>query len=529
MKRHRFLIAALAWAAAFATTLPSTALPSPLGYSGPSVGLEIQKTGVPLEVEITVNAGDPDGAISSMEVCLANECTSEAFPAPDAVQQLQRCIEGDFRTMTVRRRAPDFGIFTITAKATAGGCPVIGADQTAVAEKIVAFPPPAAPIPCADTGSPTPTETGVTDGVIHLGATAAMSGPITGSTAAAARGIVAAIGRINDAGGVCGRTLQLTAYDDGFDAQQGRIKIQQLISDGVFALVGMPSWPGLQAAIEAGDIDAAGIPVVGTTGETAAELNHPLVWPVGAGRNSFAYAAVKQAYDNGARTFAVVWDDLVGSGVLAAMRTTIAGLAGATLAAERRVSISEPNYDSVINDVRRQCGDQMCDAVVLAIDTMGAVKFSHASEQQGIRAPATALTPAAFNRLFERNCGDCRDFYGWTAFHPPIGDAPPAVAEYHAVLQSLDPTADATNPYTEAAYAGTMVAAIAMGRAGTNLTRAGLKAVLDSQSFDIGLTAAPLSWNGTRQANRSLRSYQSVTVDGNFSGWRSTGDWITQP
>lgn len=91
-------------------------------------------------------------------------------------------------------------------------------------------------------------------------------------------------------------------------------------------------------------------------------------------------------------------------------------------------------------------------------------------------------------------------------FAPPVGDAPDAAITYRNDLRSFSLDADPDNALTEAAYAGTMLAAIAIGRAGVNLTRKGMRTVLDEGVFSVGLTATALSWTPDRHANRYLQA-----------------------
>ncbi len=84
----------------------------------------------------------------------------------------------------------------------------------------------------------------------------------------------------------------------------------------------------------------------------------------------------------------------------------------------------------------------------------------------------------------------------------------------------VEPDADPANPFTIAAYAGTMAAAQAIGRAGQALTRDGLINVLSSMAtFDTGLTREPLSWVLSRRENTWMRPYV-FTKSGSQARWR---------
>lgn len=58
-----------------------------------------------------------------------------------------------------------------------------------------------------------------------------------------------------------------------------------------------------------------------------------------------------------------------------------------------------------------------------------------------------------------------------------------------------------------------------------DLERAELKAALDSEEFFQGLTASPLSWEDTREANRAMRGYAVRIGQGLVGRWEEATDW----
>lgn len=528
MRKRILWGALLALGAAFAPA-PAPAFPP----GPPTVALDVRATGDALVYDLSAFAYDPDGPILAIEICPGDgsACALEQYAPPDLVGSVGRCLDGEAReTAVVSHRFPAYGTYEVTARVVAGGCPVLGAEEEDTTSWTLEITPPPPPIPCGPGGGPGGPAPGVEPDRIRIAAVGAISGPLASSLGPAVRGISAAVDRVNVTGGVCDRQIELSIFDDGFDTERGRQIIQNLIADGeTFAFVAMPSAPGLQAAIRAGDIDAAGIPVVGTLALRADEFTNPWVWPAAPSNADFGEVAVRHAYAAGARSIAIVWDDLVGGDeTREAVYATAEQLPGASVKGDRRTTVIESDYFTVLTDLQRQCGDRMCDALILAIDSISVIKLGHASRAMAIRAPVvTSVTPWAMNTSTFRDCGDaCDSWVSWTGFEPPIGQAGPAAEQYERDLRRLFPGADTDNALTEGAYAGAMLLAHAIGRAGPAPTRAKLRHELDHTTFDLGLTGELLDWRQTRFANRTLRGYESIATAGGFTGFRRATDWI---
>jgi branched-chain amino acid transport system substrate-binding protein len=390
------------------------------------------------------------------------------------------------------------------------------------------------PVACAIPGTPGSSDVGVEPDRVRLGATVPVSGPWSNLAAPALKSMQAAIQRINTSGGVCGRALELVWFDDGSDPAKAQAEIRRLVEeDRVFALVGMPSPGTLTSSLSY--LEAAGVPVVGTTGADADEFASPIVWPVGPSHESFAEVVVADAYAAGARRFAVVWQDQpFGTEIRDAVAAVVSSQPDATIAAEARVSPTEPSMGPPITRMRQMCGAGGCDAVVYMLDPTNMAKWfqTEANVNGAVRGRLTTiLPPHLVLRLVGGGCHiECEGLRGWAGFDLPVGGAGPAAARYLDDIRSLSGAPpDASNPFVESVYAAVVLAAEAMARTGTNLTRAGLSALLDTASFDLGLARSPLSWASSREANRSLRAYRPDATGPAFTSWVRDTDWITSP
>src|SRR5205807_2579628 len=79
-----------------------------------------------------------------------------------------------------------------------------------------------------------------------------------------------------------------------------------------------------------------------------------------------------------------------------------------------------------------------------------------------------------------------------------------AVGQYVNAVRSVSSSADVDNQFLEGGYDGMLLFVQALKAVGPNLTRASLRHVLDSMTFDSGLSQ-PLSWQaGNHFANRQM-------------------------
>lgn len=102
---------------------------------------------------------------------------------------------------------------------------------------------------------------GITDTTITVGNTAATSGVFAAVGVPFNEGILAYFDKVNQAGGVGGRTINFVTYDDGFDATAGLNYTKQLVEeDNVFALVGHFGTPTVGATVDY--IQDVGVPMV---------------------------------------------------------------------------------------------------------------------------------------------------------------------------------------------------------------------------------------------------------------------------
>lgn len=376
---------------------------------------------------------------------------------------------------------------------------------------------------CNRTGNGGATDVGVTADRIRLASTVVKTGPGSSFLGESPFAMQAVVSKVNAAGGICGRLLELQLVDDGWNDQRGLRFIRNFISEGYFALPVVPSSEGLTAAIEAGDIDKAGIPVVGSDGMLRQQYESQWVWPVATATVSTMRIMAKFGHDKGARCFGIVYDKFYrfGKEGADAFRTYVNTLSGAKMCADVGILPAQASYSSEIQRFNSSCAGK-CDFVAMLLEPQTALTWIAGRPQFGSLYTSGAQT--LFNEGFAASCGnDCNGMLVWTGYNPPIGNLAslPDVAEYRNDVKRISPTADTTNQFLEGAYLGMSVFVDALREVGPNLTRKRLQQVLNSTAFQTDI-ATRLRWSTSdRHANKAAQAFSVVVAQGSFAGFRN--------
>ncbi len=97
---------------------------------------------------------------------------------------------------------------------------------------------------------------GVNSERILFGQSAAFNGPASELGKSMKAGILAAFKEVNDKGGVNGRRLELRSLDDAYEPEAAVANTQQLIDEGVFALIGAVGTPTSQSAVPVTEVNS---------------------------------------------------------------------------------------------------------------------------------------------------------------------------------------------------------------------------------------------------------------------------------
>lgn len=387
------------------------------------------------------------------------------------------------------------------------------------------------------------TDVGVSGNRIKLAATVVDDGPGASFLAPVRTGMTAVLNRVNRAGGICGRQLELILRNDSWDAALGQQYIQNFVeSEKVFALAVVPSSEGLRSANSY--IAQKKVPVVGTDGMLIHQYLNPWIWPVATSTISTMHVMAQNAAQRGAKTFGIVFDAKYHFGVEGAFayNEAVKRLTGANVpgfdpslkSCQQRFCGIQPGKSSYSSEARgfsTACYQSTtpCDFVALLLEPDTAVAFMKAGRDRDPTVGFGGAQPL-FNRRMAENCGIlCNGMWVWTGYNPPIEAlaAAPAVSKYVNEIRQESSSADVANQFLEGGYVGMNLLVKALEQVGPNVTRDNLRAVLDTVTFDIGLSQ-PLSWRGSHFANTGARAFE-IQYRQEFNGWRTTTDFIKDP
>ncbi len=393
-------------------------------------------------------------------------------------------------------------------------------------------------IACARGRNGGATDTGVTGTEIKMATTVVRSGIGAAFLGDVQFAMEAIRNKINRAGGICGRILNIRYVDDGWNANAGAQYLRNFIQEGVFAIPVGPSSEGLRVVIDSGDIKKAGIPVVGTDGMIINQYTDPWVWPVAVATASSARIMARNAYERGARRPAIVFDNNYKFGVEAAeaFNNEVRRLTGKIVDGYNPqnncvkkfcgIIAGRPGYGNEVNEVASQDFDFLAmflepQTALTWMATPGAPTISG----RGLKAGMIGLAQPLFTRDLAVNCQSaCDQMWVWTGYKPPIEDykKDPVVETFVSDLKKTKPDADEFNAFAEGGYVGMTLLVEALQKVGPQLTRARLKTVLDSMDFTSGLTLQKtISWRpGDHFAAASMQAFE-ILYKGTFGGWRA--------
>lgn len=388
------------------------------------------------------------------------------------------------------------------------------------------------------------TDVGVTADSVKLAATIVADGPGSSFLGVVRTGMTTVLNRVNNVGGICGRKLSLTLRNDSWDAERGKTYIQNFVEgDKVFALAVVPSSEGLNNADEY--IRQKGVPVVGTDGMLIKQYRNPWIWPVATSTISTMHVMAKDAADRGSKNFGIVFDAKYHFGVEGAyaFNQAVKRLTGADIPGydkslkqchERFCGIQpqRPSYAPEARSFNEACYNHgtRCDFVAFLLEPDTAVSWFREGRPANPIVGFGGAQPL-FTRDFAENCkGSCDGMWVWTGYNPPIEAIAnqPGVAKFVNEVRAESGSADVTNQFLEGGYLGMTLLVEALKKVGPNLTRANLKAVLDSMTLDTGLSS-PLSWRpGNHFANTTAQAFE-IQYKQTFAGWRQKTGFIQDP
>jgi branched-chain amino acid transport system substrate-binding protein len=383
----------------------------------------------------------------------------------------------------------------------------------------------------------------VTDDTIGLATTVVDSGIGAPFLRDVRFAIDAVVGQVNASGGICGRKIRIVKYvDDAWDPTTGATFLRDIIDEkSVFGIPVGPSSEGLRVVIRSGDLDHAGIPVIGADGMLINEYvrddgtAQPWVWPVAAATVASARIMVQSAWKSGARSFGIVFDKnyRFGQEAAKAFNSEVRRITGHDVQGFNRRDNCEDRYCGIQsgqsnypNEVGTYYKGKV-DFTALFLEPQTALTWMNdpnTHPANDTRYGAVGAAQPLFTRDFAQSCGSkCDQMMVWTGFKPYIESykSDPAVQSYVQAMQRTNPQADIFNAFAEGGYVGMQLFVQGLREAGPYLTRERLQYALDRTVLKTGLTLQPeLRWRpGVRYVNTTMQGF-SIQFRSTFAGWR---------
>ncbi len=362
-----------------------------------------------------------------------------------------------------------------------------------------------ATIICAGAGLAQATD-GVTGTSIRLGMSAPLSGAAGAYGRAMKEGIEVCFARVNAAGGVNGRKLELVALDDGYETAPAVANARRLIEqEKVFALMGFYGSSPTAAVLPV--LDASGVPLIGTVSgsEALRQPANPNMFHLRASYGDETAAIVKHLMTVGVQRVAVLYQaDAFGESGLQGVQRA---LAAHQLAAVATASVQRNSSDvaAAVDTIARAKPQ----AVVLVTLYRPSAEFIKRMREAGATPSFVALSPVGTDQLItELGPANTRGILVSQVIPYPWGDKLEVVREYKKALETYtkNPT---ISYYGLEGYLNARLVVAALQRAGANPSRERLVAALRAAPFDLGgyrVNFAPGSNAGS--------SYSEVSVIG---------------
>jgi len=338
---------------------------------------------------------------------------------------------------------------------------------------------------------------GVTANQILIG----QSAPLTGANAELGKdirnGALAYFKKVNDAGGVHGRKLELVSLDDANVVQRSGENTQKLVEEQkVFALFGYASATLSRPALPF--VAKHNVPFLSPfTGADPMRVFDKNVYNMRASYADELEKIVDHFAPLGAKRFSIVYyDDVVGRENLAAVDRALKKRNYATVSVAGFKDRAKPDIESGVKAVAK--GEP--DVVILTTLYKASADFIKVARGAGVSAQMISNSFPGASPLAKELGKEGPGVVVATVVPPFAKASLPVVAEYRAAMDKQ--FGDKAYSFTSLeSYIGAKVAVEAMRRAGPRLTREGYMKALDGMAdYDVGgynVGFSPSNHNGS--------------------------------
>jgi ABC-type branched-subunit amino acid transport system substrate-binding protein len=339
---------------------------------------------------------------------------------------------------------------------------------------------------------------GVTAKAIVIG----QSTPLTGSNAELGNdirnGALAYFQKVNDAGGVHGRHIELVTLDDGNAVPRAEANTKKLVEEqAVFALFGYPSATLSRPALPF--VEKHKVPFLSPfTGADPMRVYNKYVYNMRASYADELEKIVDHFQSLGVKRFSIVYyDDVVGRENLTAVDRA---LKARGLTAVSQAAFKDRAKPDIAAGVKEVAAGQP-DVVILTTLYKATSDFIKLARQQGMGASmASNSFPGASPLAKELGGKDGSGTIVATVVPPPGKRSLPIVQEYQAAIEKQLGKKDFSFTSMES-FIAAKVMVEALRRAGPKVTRETFMAQLDGmKAYDVGgyvVSFAPNNHNGS--------------------------------
>jgi len=336
------------------------------------------------------------------------------------------------------------------------------------------------------------------------------SAPLTGANAELGNdirnGALAYFARVNAAGGVHGRKIELLTVDDANQVPRAEANTKKLVEeDGVFALFGYASATLSRPALPF--VDKHGVPFLAPfTGADPMRVFNKHVYNM---RGSYAdelEKVVQHFVPLGVKRFSIVYyDDVIGRENHTAVARALKQRNLEAVSVASFKDRAKPDIEAGVKSVAAGTPD----VVILTTLYKASSDFIKAARKSGLSAQMASNSFPGASPLAKELGKDGAGVIVATVVPPPTKRSLPIVQEYQAAIEKQLGKKEFSFTSLES-YIGAKVTAEALRRAGPKLTRESFMRALDSMSsFDAGGYVV-----GFSPANHNGSSFVELTVIG---------------
>lgn len=350
----------------------------------------------------------------------------------------------------------------------------------------------------------------LTSGVTAKSVAIGQSAPLSGANAEIGNdirnGALAYFRKVNDAGGVYGRKIELTTLDDANQVPRAEANTKKLVEEqAVFALFGYASATLSRPALPT--VEKHGVPFLAPfTGADPMRVFHKYVYNTRASYADELEKIVEHYTSFGVRRFAVVhYDDVVGKENLSAVDRALKKRNLSLVSVAAWKDRAKPDIEGGVKEVMK--GNP--EVVILTTLYKASADFIKSTQKAGFGVQMVSNSFPGASPLGKELGKEGAGVAIAQVVPPPTKRSVPVVQEYQLAIEKQLGKKEYSFTSLEA-YIGAKVVVEALRRAGPKLTRDNFMLALDNmKSYDTGgyvVSFSPTDHNGS--------NYVELTVIG---------------